>query len=173
MSNGQTRLVARIPQPGGTDGSRFGPADFRVDLERTRCTCPNGVTTTARYRTGDGDGIRFRFLASQCRGCPLWNQCREPTAKPTGHRHVYISDYHAIVRVDAAFNQTPEGRALLGSRWRVEPVIAWVVQWQGCRCARRLGQAAAQCQLFQSCAVRNLLSWISRVQRNLAPAPRG
>ncbi|NJN18881.1 MAG: hypothetical protein HC822_22790 [Oscillochloris sp.] len=172
VSDDQTRLVARIPQPGGTDGSRFGPADFRVDLARTRCTCPHGVTSTACYRKGDGDGIRFRFLASQCGECPLWNECREPTAKPTGHRTVYITDYHAILRVDAAFNQAPEGRALLGSRWRVEPVIAWVVQWQGCRRARRLGQAAAQCQLFQGCAVRNLRSWISRVQRNLAPAPR-
>jgi hypothetical protein len=171
VSDGQTRLVARVPTPGGRDAARFGPTDFVVDAERTTCTCPNGVTSTKRYRKGDGDGVRFRFRASQCHGCPLWNQCRDPEASPKGHRAVFISDYHVVQREANTFNHTPEGRALLGGRWQVEPVIAWLVRYQGCRQARRVGQAAAQCQLYQAAAVRNLLTWLSRVRRGRAPEP--
>jgi hypothetical protein len=129
------------------------------------------VVSTKAYRHGDGDGVSFRFLASQCRGCPLWQRCRDPEASPKGHRSVYISDYHVYLREALAFNQTAVGRALLHGRWQVEPVIAFLVRYQGCRRARRVGQEAAQFQLYQACAMRNLLMWLSRLRRGLAPRP--
>jgi hypothetical protein len=171
LSDGQTQIIALVPLSGGSDPNRFGVADFQVDADVTRCTCPNGVVSTRVYRHGKGDGDVFRFLASQCQGCPFWDQCRLPGANPKGHRTVTISDYHLHLRAGAAFNRTAEGRAMLASRWQVEPVIAWIVRYHGCREARRMGQAAAQCQLYQACAVRNLLSWLSRVRRGLAPPP--
>jgi hypothetical protein len=171
ISTGQTTIVAWVPLSGGSDPNRFSVADFHVDAERTGCTCPAGVVSTKAYRHGDGDGISFRFLASQCRDCPLWSACRDREAKPNGHRTVFISDYHIYLRQAAAFNQSEEGQALLGSRWRVEPVVAWLVRYQGCRRARRVGTAAAQCQLYQACAMRNLLLWLSRVRRGLAARP--
>jgi hypothetical protein len=128
-----------------------------------------GVTATKGDRKGDG--VHFRFRASQCRDCPLWSQCRDPEASPKGHRAVFISDYHVVQREADAFNHTPEGRALLGGRWQVEPVLAWLVRYQGCRQTRRVGQAAAQCQLDQAAAVRNLLCGLSRVRRGGAPEP--
>ena len=164
ISEGQTTMVAWIPTSGGSDPHRFSVADFRVDPERRRCICPNGVESTKAYQHGEGDGVFFRFLASQCAGCPLWSQCREPTASPKGHRNVYISDYHSYLRAGSAFNQTPAGRALLAGCWQVEPVIAFLVRYQGCRRARRVGQAAAQSQLYQACAMRNLLMWLSRLR---------
>jgi hypothetical protein len=171
LSQGQTLMVAHIPPSGGADPNRFGPADFVVNPERTRCTCPNGVTSAKVYLSQDGDGVYFRFLATQCRGCPLWTDCRGVTGNPKGHRMVFVSDYHAYLRRAAAFNQSAEGQALLSERWRVEPTIAWLTRYQGCRRSRRLGQAAAQCQLFQACAVRNLLLWLSRINRGLACRP--
>ena len=171
VSGGQTQMVALIPAAGGADPARFSPADFVVDAERTRCTCPNGITSTKAYASGDGDGVHFRFLASQCRNCPLWNDCRGAQGNPKGHRTVFVSDYHAYLRRAAAFNQSEEGQALLAQRWRVEPTIAWLTRYQGVRCARRVGQAAAHCQLFQACAVRNLLLWLARVRTGQAPRP--
>ncbi len=171
VSGGQTQMVALIPPGGGADPDRFSPAAFQVDPDRTRCTCPHGVSSTKAYASQDGDGVHFRFLASQCRGCPLWDRCRGVDGNPKGHRTVFVSDYHAYLRQAAAFNQTPEGQALLGQRWRVEPTIAWLTRYQGCRRARRVGQAAAQCQLFQACAVRNLLLWLSRVACGRARVP--
>lgn len=171
VSDGQTLLVARIPTPGGSDPTRFTVADFRVDPDVTRCICPGGVVSTRRYASGDSDGVYFRYLASDCAGCAVWAQCRDPTAKPNGQRSVFISDYHPFLREAAVFNVTSAGRTLLWGRWKVEPVVAWLVQQQGCRRARRIGTAAAQTQLYQACAVRNLLSWLSRVRRGLAPRP--
>lgn len=171
VSDGQTTMVAWVPSSGGSDPRRFTVANFRVNAERTSCTCPNGVVSTKAYAHGAGDGLSFRFLASQCRGCSEWGQCRDPEANPKGQRTVFISDYHPQLRAGAAFNQSAEGRALLGSRWRVEPTVAWLVRYQGCRRARRVGQAAAQCQLYQACAMRNLLLWLSRVRRGLAAHP--
>jgi hypothetical protein len=170
-SDGQTQMVAGVPPSGGSDPNRFTVADFLVDPERTSCTCPNGVVSTKVYAHGAGDGVSFRFLASECRGCPLWSQCRAPEANPKGHRSVFISDNHAYLRAGLAFNYSAVGRALLKSRWRVEPVVAWLVRYQGCRRARRVGQAAAHCQLLQACGLRNLLGWLGRVRRGEAPRP--
>ncbi len=171
LSEGQTTIVAWVPASGGSDPSRFSVADFSVNRDQTSCTCPNGVVSTKVYRHGDGDGLSFRFLASQCRDCRLWKMCRDPQAKPNGHRAVFISGYHAYLRAGAVFNQTPQGQALLKSRWQVEPAIAWLTRYHGCRSSRRVGLAAAQCQLFQACAVRNLLLWLSRIQRSQARPP--
>ena len=65
---------------------------------------------------------------------------------------MFISDYHVYLRAADAFNHTPDGRALLHSRWRVEPTVA-------------------QGQLYQACALRNLLLWLSRIRRGLARRP--
>ncbi len=168
LSDGRTQMVAHIPHGGGADLSRFTPADFRVDAERTACTCPNGVTSTKAYASQDGDGVHFRFLASQCRACPLWTDCRGTESNPKGHRTVFVSDYHAVLRAAAHFNASAAGKALLQGRWQVAPTMAWLTRYHGWRQARRVGLAAAQCQLFQACAVRNLLLWLRRVQRGLA-----
>jgi hypothetical protein len=171
LSQGSCQMVALIPPGGGADPRRFGPADFVVDIERTRCTCRNGVTSTRSYTREDSEGVSFRFLASQCRGCPLWDECRGRDSNPKGHRTLFVSDYHAYLRRAAEFNTSEEGMALLSERWRVEPTIAWLTRYQGCRRARRIGQQAGQFQLFQGCAVRNLMLWLARVRRGEARAP--
>jgi hypothetical protein len=117
------------------------------------------------YPSGAGDGVHFRFTAKQCTGCPLWERCRTPESAPTSHRSVYVSPYHAHLRLGAAFLATPAGAALLKLRWQVEPTIAWLARYEGARQARRMGQAAAQCQLYQACAVRNLWRYLGRLQR--------
>lgn len=162
VSSGQTQMVAYTPQAGGLDPTRFGPSDFRLNAERTTCTCPNGVTSTKAYRSGDGVGVHFRFLASQCKDCPLWNDCRGEAGKPKSHRTVFVSDYQAYVQRADAFNHTTEGKALLAQRWQVEPCVAWLARYGGCRRARRIGLKAVQFQLYQACAVRNLLRWLQR-----------
>jgi len=170
VSAGQTQQVALIPPAGGADPRRFGPANFRVDADRTSCTCPRGVVSTHGYSRGDGDGVKFRFLASQCRGCEDWTACRGEQSKPKAHRMVFISDYQAYLRAAAVFNQSEEGKGLLKRRWQVEPEVAWLVRYQGCRRARCLGREAAQFQLYQACAMRNLLRWLGRSGKVAAAA---
>ena len=94
VSEGQTLMVALIPQSGGADLTRFTPADFRISAQGSSCTCPNGVESTKAYASGEGDGVHFRFTAKQCEGCPLWEQCRSAQSKASSHRTVYVSPYH-------------------------------------------------------------------------------
>jgi hypothetical protein len=163
---------------GGADPTRFGPADFQVvhrdDGTPERCRCPAGQVTKTFHRSQAGDGVHARFTVKRhCADCALWQQCRPPDGKPTSHRTVFISDYHHHLRSAATCNASETGQTLLANRWRVEPVVSWLVHYQGCRRARRVGQAAAQFQLYQACAVRNLLLWRNRVQRGQAPPPPG
>jgi DDE family transposase len=171
ISVGQTVMVALIPQAGGADLTRFTPASFRLSTDGSSCICPNGVTSTRCYAHGAGDGVSFRFLASQCHGCPLWSECRGTESNPKAHRTVYVTPYHLYLRDGARFNATDVGKALLKSRWQVEPVIAWLVRYHGCRQARRVGQRAAEGQLLMACGLRNLLLWLSRLERGLARLP--
>jgi hypothetical protein len=170
-SEGASTMVARIPQAGGADLTRFTPSDFRISADGSSCICPNNVVSLHAYTKPGADGVHFRFLASQCRDCPFWTDCRGADGKPNGHRTVYSTPYHLYLRDAARFNASDVGKALLQSRWQVEPTVAWLVRYQGCRQARRVGLAAAQCQLFQACAVRNLLLWLSRLDRGLARVP--
>jgi hypothetical protein len=165
VSNGQTQMAAQVPQTGVAGPARFTPADFHISADGTTCTCPNGVRTTHVYRHSRSDGVSFRFFGGQCRDCPVWAACRGPASKPTSQRAVYCTPFHSYLRAGAAFNATAEGKALLRSRWQVEPTIAWLVRYNGCRQARRMGLAAAQCHLFQACAMRNLQVWLARRDR--------
>lgn len=171
VSDGRTRMVAQVPHTCVDGTARFTPADFRITGAGDACTCPNGVTSQRIYHQPHGEGLEFRFYGKECRGCPLWERCRGGASKPNSQRSVYLSPYHAHQREAAAFNATAEGKGLLRGRWQVEPTVAWLVRYNGCREARRVGLAAAQCQLFQACAVRNLQLWLARVERRQAPQP--
>ena len=171
VSDGQTQLVAQVPHAGVAGPARFTPADFRMSSDGRSCTCPRGVTSHRAYVPSKGEGTSFRFYGADCRDCPLWEACRGPASAPNSQRAVYLTPYHTHLRAAAAFNATPDGQALLRSRWQVEPTIAWLVRYNGCRQARRVGVAAAQCQLFQACAVRNLQLWLGRLDRRAAPMP--
>jgi hypothetical protein len=173
VSDGQTQLVAQIPHTGVAGPTRFTPADFRMSSDGRSCTCPRGVTSHRAYVHSQGEGVSFRFYGADCRDCPVWEACRGPSSPPNSQRAVYLTPYHTHLRAAATFNATPEGQGLLRCRWQVEPTIAWLVRYNGCRQARRVGRAAAQCQLFQACAVRNLQLWLGRLDRGQAPLPQG
>jgi hypothetical protein len=172
VSQGQTRMVAQVPHTCADGTARFTPADFRSSGAGEACTCPTGVTSRHVYHHSHDEGVEFRFFGGECRGCPLGERCRGPGSKPTSQRSVYLSAYHAHQREAAAFNATEEGKGLLRGRWQVEPTVAWLVRYNGCRQARRVGLAAAQCQLFQACAVRNLQLWLGRRERKQVVQPR-
>ena len=172
VSRGQTRMVAQVPHTCVEGTARLTPADFRMNGAGESCTCPNGVTSQRIYRQAHGEGLEFRFYGKECRGCRLWERCRGVRSKPNSQRSVYLSPYHAHLRLAAAFNASAEGKSLLRVRWQVEPTIAWLVRYNGCRQARRVGLVAAQCQLFQACAVRNLQLRLGRLERKQASEPR-
>jgi len=167
---GQPPMVAPIPLRGGAAPDRFSPAAGAGDPDRTRGTGPHGVTSTTAAASQDGAGVHFRWLASQCRGCPRGDRCRGADGNPTGHRSVFVRDYHAYLRPAAAGHQPAAGQARLGQRWPGAPTGAGLTRESGGRHARRGGQGAAQGQRFQAGALRTRLRWLRRRARGLAVA---
>jgi len=176
LTDGETTLVANIPSPGGKDPDRYGPEDFLVlhdaDGNLESCTCPNGQTSTRHYASGSGEGRHFRFTGTQCNGCELWEQCRGSNSKKHAHRQVFVSDYHRFLREANVFNASAEGQAMLGKRWFIEPTVAFVVRYNGCRRARRTGLKAAEFQVLQACAIRNVQMYFERQYKRTQEARR-
>jgi hypothetical protein len=160
VTDGQTQLVAPlIPYDERTD--RFTPTDFTLSEDGTTLTCPNGQTSSTAYRSGSGDGRNFRFLASQCAGCPLWEQCRDPEANPEGMRQVFISDYRPLLDVARAYNQTDDFKADMKLRPIIEQIIAGLTRYNGARRARGRGNDKVDFQAKMSATAFNIKRWMS------------
>lgn len=54
---------------------------------------------------------------------------------------------------------------MLKERWFVEPMVAFIVRYNGGREARRIGRDAAEFQLLQACVVRNLQMFFERERK--------
>ena len=158
-TKGQTQLVAPlIPYDKRTE--RFTPKDFTLSNGGLSLTCPHGQTTSTTYRSGSGEGWTFRFQASQCQGCPSWNDCRDPKANPEGFRQVFISDHRPLVEVSRDYNQTEAFKADMKLRPHIERIIAAIVRHNGGRRARRQGEKKADFQAKMNATAFNIKSWL-------------
>jgi hypothetical protein len=155
-SGGQTQLVARQINYGQRH-SRFAPTDFTLGSDGL--TCPNGVTTSRAYRAGGADGFDYRFLATDCQGCPLWQQCRDPQSKPDGPRNVFISDFTLLYQTELAYLDTPAAQADFSFRANIERHIAALTQHNGARRARFIGLRNVNFQLNMAATAYNLKRW--------------
>lgn len=164
VSAGCTQLVARIP-PSSVQG-RFGPEAFHFNAGGA-LVCPHGRSTTSHFRT-PGDADQYEFSAKVCAGCPLWDHCREPQAKPTGPRRVYISDYQNEIAQAQSYNQTALFQQEMKQRPWVERVIFMLTHYDGARRARSRGKARADFQAKMSATARNLRTWIHLSLRDKA-----
>jgi len=155
-SHDQTQLVARQINYGQRH-TRFAPTDFT--LGAGALTCPNGVTTTRAYRAGGADGFDYRFLASECQGCPLWAQCRDPKSRPDSHRAVFISDYTLLYNAEIDYLATPAAQADFAFRANIERHIAGLTQHNGARYAKVIGLPKVNFQLTMAATAYNLKRW--------------
>jgi hypothetical protein len=163
VSAGQTQLVAPlIPYEKRTD--LFTPDQFRLSDDGTTLTCPNAQTSSVAYRSGSGEGRNFRFYPTQCRGCPLWTQCRTQPVNSRAKRQVFISDYRADVDAARAYSLTPDFQADRKRRPRVERFVAGLVRYNGARRARRRGLLQADFQAKMNATAFNLKRWMRLLQ---------
>lgn len=177
VSEGQTQLVARIVD-NTKNSTRFGPQDF-VLQENGELLCPNGVATSRAYRSNSADGWDFKFPASECRDCPLWDLCRTPKAKPTTRRSVFVSRYRYHQRQALAYTKTAQFDEEMKLRPQVERVIAGLVRYNGARRAKSVGLAKADFQAKMNAMAYNLKRWHTLMtERNKpnkikSPSPAG
>jgi IS5 family transposase len=169
-TDGKTQLVASLP-PYDKRTERFGPERFTLSPDDLRLTCPNGKTSEVAYRSGEGDGRTFRFFPFQCKGCPLWIDCRGDKVGPNAMRQVFISDYRAEVEAARVYNQTAEFKQDMKLRPVVERIIAGLVRYNGARQAQRRGLRNADFQAKMGAAAFNLKTWLRLLAKRVrAPA---
>ena len=157
-TDGQTQLVA-YPMP-SKKSRTFTPHHFSLSDDGLALVCPNSRSSRRRYRAGCGDGWTFRFLAAQCLGCPLLQQCRGSGKQPTTKRDVFISDYRAAYDRLAAYSQTDDFRQEMKLRPQIERVIAGLVLHNGARRAKFRGRPKVDFQVKMCATIYNAKRWL-------------
>lgn len=128
------------------NGGRFTKADFQLDLDDLRITCPAGQTVPFEL------GSTVHFPATACRRCPRRAECT--TAADRG-RSVTIHPHENFLVELRANQKTSEGRKKLRTRTVVEHSLAAIARSQG-RKARFVGQRKNLFDLRRHAAVANL-----------------
>ena len=126
-------------------GGRFAKGQFSIDFPGGRLTCPAGV------RMPFEPGQTVRFPKRTCAACPLRARC---TSSPSG-RSVAIHPDEALLAELRERQATPEGRAKLRERVKIEHALAHVGHWQGRR-ARYRGTRKNLLDLRRVAVVHNL-----------------
>jgi hypothetical protein len=126
-------------------GQYFPKSAFDLDFAHQQITCPNGITVHFT------PGKAARFPPQHCQFCPIHDQC---TTSSKG-RSVSIHPDEALFAVLRERQSTPDGRAQLRERVKVEHTLAHVARWQG-RCARYKGLRKNLFDLRRTATVYNL-----------------
>jgi len=155
VTNNQTRIIALLPNY-DKRSDLYNPRDFTLSDDGLSLTCPNNLTTTARYLTEDKGGADFRFSAKRCRGCDLWDKCRGPDSKKSAPRNVFISFYRHQVEAAQLFNETDIAKQGLKERMNVERQIYALTNIFGARQAHSYGLKRTDYQLKMQATAHNL-----------------
>ena len=180
-SAGQTQLVVKPVAAGkkkGDDG--FGPLDCylmeQIDSEtgeiQTALVCPNGQTTTTRYRSGSGHGWNYRMPAANCLDCPLLATCRDTTVQPRTHRQWFISDYREPVLAALGYTLTAAFKADMKLRPHIERIIAALVLHNGARHADFRALPKVDFQVKMCAMAYNLKRWLNLTHPTYQTRPR-
>lgn len=145
------KLVSKPPTP-PRNRKRFGKADFDVDAQGGKVTCPAGHCVQVRQTVA---GPTAAFPRQQCRSCALCSQCLPPSGQKKIVLHQFEALYQDMVRELA----TPEGRKDRRERVGVEHALARFGAVQGTK-ARYRGLTKNQfhaevCAVVTNCHVLN------------------
>ena len=166
LTGGQTQIIALIPDY-DQRSDLFNPRDFILSDDGLSLTCPNGLITTRRYPVDSKGGWDFRFPAKVCRDCPFWDQCRNPDAKKSAHRTVFISFYRDQVEAAQLFNQTDTFKQGIKKRMNIERLIYCLTHIYGSRKAQAYGQKRTDYQLKMQAAAFNLRQLVREMDKKL------
>jgi transposase len=144
----------------------FTPDKFHLEEGGQLLICPGEEETRSRTRTGNGTGWQFYFKRSQCKDCPLLNQCLEYLPKQRG-RTISKNDYDAEYQDARQLALTPAYTQVRREHPRVERKFAEIIQFHGGRRARYRGHWRVAIQYLLIAMVVN----IKRMVRLLLSPP--
>lgn len=155
-------VVVYAPPPAAPQAEGFfSPEAFTLDEKGETLTCPAGQKTTLRYPNNHGTGWRFHFRRSQCRDCPLREQCMDHLPAKHG-RTVVKNEYQAEYDRLRARAQTEEYRKVRREHSKVERKLSEMVQQHGGRRARYRGRRRVKTQYLLLGLVVNIKRMVRR-----------
>ncbi|WP_326794802.1 IS1182 family transposase [Streptomyces sp. NBC_01808] len=164
-----TGPVAGVISHQSTANSGFTGDDFTIDWAGEQVTCPGGQTTRRWNPDRSPEGtpvIRVRFNASQCRPCPVHEQC---TTSSIGRRlTLRPREEHEALRQARADQDTDTWKDHYKIRAGVEGTISQAVGRCGLRRSRYQGLAKTSLQHQLTGAAINL----ARIDAHLTDTPR-
>jgi len=141
------RLVSKPPTPPRTR-QRLGKADFTVDMQAEKVTCPGGQTKTIHHGKSRSSAS---FGRAKCRTCPLMSNC----LPEKGQKVITLHAHEELFQQWAAELATKEGRETRRARVAVEHALGRISSIQGNK-ARYRGIAKVQFHTTCSAVVANL-----------------
>lgn len=149
-------------------GDRYTAADFAIDWEARRATCPQGRASsgwTPAMERGHTEVVHIKFSRKDCKACPARERCTR-----AARRSLTIRAREPFEALKAARSReaTEEYRAEYARRAGIEGTISQGVRARGLRRSRYVGRAKTHLQHVATAAAINIL----RVVGWLAEAPR-
>jgi len=151
-------LDVTVPPPKPVARSTFGPERFPLKVLENglgELTCPSGETTRQRERLKDKHAFRYTFKPSQCRACPLREQCLQKPSSKKG-RTVIKNDYEADYKKVHAKVSTPEYAETRRQHPKIERKLGEAARHHDNRHARYRGLGKVLCQSLFTALVTNV-----------------
>lgn len=156
------------------EGNAFRAADFHIDWDANRVTCPRGKESQSwrayEDKTG-GSVIKVRFNPVDCRACEARAQCTKATGAKWGRQlKLHPRDQHEALVAARARETSTGDRPLYALRQGIEGTLSQAVRGFGLRCARYRGLAKVHLQHVATAAALDLdriAAWLQG--RPLAP----
>jgi transposase len=151
------------PPLADTSKNGFKLADFTLDRDARRATCPAGQVSTKWGVRTERDGSRslqVRFPAAVCAACPLRPRC----TTGTDGRNLSISEHYDRLAARRAEAQPPAFRDKPKTRAGIEATLSELVRVHGLRRHRYRGEAKRHFEHLLKAAACNL----KRLDRALA-----
>src|SRR3990172_8426866 len=153
------RFVAKVPDR--ANSGQIPKEDFRIDLERKTCTCPEGQACDTLEPIGGPTGRSgetqarwgFKFDPAVCAACPRRAACVR--AGPGKGRTVSLHPQEKLLQEARAFQRTDAFGPYRQMRQAAEHRLARLMQL-GMRQARYFGHVKTLYQLLMAATVANL-----------------
>jgi transposase len=152
-------------------GQGYAVANFTVDWEAQRVTCPTGQTSRTWARTADGHGgevIRIRFARRDCASCPARDRCTRSTTAGRTLTLLPTMEQQQARQAAQERQETAAFREQYQQRAGIEGTISQGVRRVGLRHTRYRGQAKVHLQHCAEAAALNLIrlvAWFDHTPR--------
>jgi transposase len=143
------------PPLSDTSPQEFKIADFVVDQEAKKATCPAGHTSVKWTERRERDGskaVNVWFAAQDCAACPLRQKC---TSSKSG-RSLHISEHYERLQARRAEAKTEAYKEKTNPRAAIEGTLSELVRKHGFRRHRYRGEAKRHMENLLKAAACNL-----------------